>query len=55
MKSLTFKALSDPIRRKILEILKDGPMCASQISSQFHLTNATVSYHLKILKMIQKI
>ena len=25
-------------------------MCAGQISSQFHLTNATVSYHLKILK-----
>lgn len=50
MKSLTFKALSDPIRRKILEILKDGPMCAGQISSQFHLTNATVLYHLKILK-----
>ena len=46
----TFKALSDPARRRILELLKDGRLSAGDISRQFDMTQATVSYHLKILK-----
>ena len=46
----TFKALSDPERRKILDLLKAGPMSAGEIASNFDTTGATISYHLKILK-----
>jgi len=46
----TFKALSDPVRREILTMLKNGRMSAGDIASKFDLTNATVSYHLSILK-----
>ena len=46
----TFKALSDPIRRQILTMLKSGRMSAGEISSHFDMTQATVSYHLKLLK-----
>ncbi|MBR4724417.1 MAG: winged helix-turn-helix transcriptional regulator [Lachnospiraceae bacterium] len=46
----TFKALSDPVRREILSMLKEGRKSAGEISSQFDMTAATVSYHLKQLK-----
>lgn len=46
----TFKALSDPVRRQILELLKEGQMSAGEIGSHFEMTGATISYHLKILK-----
>ena len=46
----TFKVLSDPARREILIILKNGRMSAGDIASKFDLTNATVSYHLSQLK-----
>ena len=46
----TFKALSDPARRQILELLKKGPLSAGDITSHFEMTGATISYHLKILK-----
>ena len=46
----TFKALSDPVRRQILELLKKGPLSAGDIGSHFEMTGATISYHLKILK-----
>ena len=46
----TFKALSDPARRRILELLKDVRLSAGDISRHFDMTQATVSYHLKILK-----
>ena len=46
----TFKALSDPARRQILELLKKGPLSAGDIGSHFEMTGATISYHLKILK-----
>ena len=46
----TFKALSDPVRREILEMLKKGRMSAGDIGSQFDMTGATISYHLNILK-----
>ena len=46
----TFKALSDPVRRQILELLKKGPLSAGDIGSHFDMTGATISYHLKVLK-----
>ena len=46
----TFKALSDPVRRDILEMLKKGRMSAGDIGKQFDMTGATISYHLNILK-----
>lgn len=46
----TFKALSDPVRREILVILKKGRMSAGDIVNNFDMTGATISYHLSILK-----
>lgn len=46
----TFKALSDPVRRDILVMLKNGRLTAGEIAEKFELTNATVSYHLSQLK-----
>ena len=46
----TFKALSDPVRREILTMLKEGRMSAGDIAAKFDMTQATVSYHLKQLK-----
>ena len=46
----TFKALSAPERREILEYLKGGRLSAGEISSRFSMTNATISYHLGVLK-----
>ncbi len=46
----TFKALADPVRREILDYLKQGRMSAGDIAAKFDLTAATVSYHLSVLK-----
>jgi DNA-binding transcriptional ArsR family regulator len=46
----TFKALSDPVRREILVLLKGAPLSAGEIGSHFDMTGATISYHLSILK-----
>ena len=48
--SETMKALSDPARREILNMLKNGSMTAGDIAGRFDMTNATVSYHLSQLK-----
>ena len=46
----TLKALSDPIRREILNLLKAGPMAAGDIAARFDVTGAAVSRHLAVLK-----
>lgn len=46
----TMKALSDPTRRAILNMLKNRTMAAGDIASQFDMTGATISHHLSILK-----
>ena len=46
----TLKALSDPIRRDILNLLKQGRMSAGDISSRFDVTGASISRHLSVLK-----
>lgn len=46
-----FKALSDPVRREILTLLKQqGKMPAGEIAAEFELSNATISYHLSMLR-----
>lgn len=46
----TLKAISDSVRRDILQMLKSGRKSAGEIAEQFNLTGATVSYHLAKLK-----
>lgn len=46
----TLKAIADPVRRDILQMLKGGRKSAGEIAEQFNLTGATVSYHLSKLK-----
>lgn len=48
--SETLKAISDPVRRNILEMLKEEKKSVGELASEFHLTGATVSYHLTQLK-----
>lgn len=46
----TMKALSDPIRRSILEMLKTGRLSAGEIAEKFPVSGAAVSKHLSVLK-----
>ena len=46
----TLRALADPIRRDILNLLKSGKMSAGEISDHFPVTSASVSRHLSVLK-----
>ena len=48
--SETLKAISDPVRRNILEMLKEEKKSAGELASEFNLSGATVSYHLTQLK-----
>ncbi len=46
----TLKALSDPIRREILNLLKAGRLSAGEITDHFDVTAASISRHLSVLK-----
>ena len=46
----TMKALSDPVRREILELLKPGRLSAGDIAEKFPISGAAVSKHLSVLK-----
>ena len=46
----TLKALADPIRREILNILKNRKMSAGEIAAHFPVTDASISRHLSVLK-----
>ena len=46
----TLKALSDPIRRDILNLLKGGRLSAGEIADHFPVTGASISRHLSVLK-----
>ena len=46
----TFKALSDPTRREILNLLREGAKTAGEIGDHFPMTGATVSHHLSLLR-----
>ena len=45
-----FKALNDPTRREILEILNKGDLTAGEIADQFNMTKPSISHHLDLLK-----
>lgn len=47
--TLIFKALGDETRLKIVEMLSCGELCACDILESFHITQPTLSYHMKIL------
>lgn len=46
----TFRALSDPTRREILDLLKDGAKTAGDLAARFDMTGATISHHLSVLR-----
>ncbi len=46
----TFKALSDPQRRELLIMLRDGRMNAGELAEKLNVTPAALSYHLRLLK-----
>lgn len=50
MHESVFKAMSDPTRRRIIELLKDGPQTAGQIATHFPHAQPTISRHLTVLK-----
>lgn len=51
--NLLFKALRDPTRRRILEMLKERDLTVGEISEAFAMTTPSISYHLDLLKHAQ--
>ena len=51
----TLRALADPIRREILNLLKGGRMSAGEIVEHFDVTGASISRHLSVLKEADRI
>ena len=45
-----FKALSDPTRRKVLQLLRSGPMTAGELAEHFDVSKPTMSVHFKVLR-----
>jgi ArsR family transcriptional regulator, arsenate/arsenite/antimonite-responsive transcriptional repressor len=48
-----FKALNDPIRRDILELLKEKDLNAGEIAEHFNITKPSISHHLDLLKQAE--
>ncbi len=48
--NLVFKALSDPTRRRVLELLRAGPMTAGALSAPFPVSKPTMSAHFAVLR-----
>jgi DNA-binding transcriptional ArsR family regulator len=48
--NLIFKALSDPTRRRVLELLRERPMNAGDLAAEFPVSKATMSAHFAILR-----
>jgi ArsR family transcriptional regulator len=51
--NLLFKALNDPTRRAILELLREGPLTAGDIAERFNLSKPTISHHLDLLRQAE--
>jgi len=49
----SFKALSDPTRRKILRLLREKDMTAGEIADHFSMSKPSISHHLNLLKQTQ--
>ncbi len=45
-----FKALSDPTRRRVLQLLQNGPLSAGELGDHFDVTKSTMSAHFAVLK-----
>jgi ArsR family transcriptional regulator, arsenate/arsenite/antimonite-responsive transcriptional repressor len=45
-----FRALNDPSRREILELLNRGDLTAGEIADKFNMTKPSISHHLDLLK-----
>ena len=50
MNERVFKAIADPQRRKILQLLRDGAMTAGRLAEEFAISKGSLSYHFNILK-----
>jgi DNA-binding transcriptional ArsR family regulator len=48
--NILFRALNDPTRRQILEILREGDLTAGEIADRFDMTKPSISHHLDLLK-----
>jgi DNA-binding transcriptional ArsR family regulator len=48
--SEVFKALSDPTRRRVLQLLREGPLSAGELSDQFNVSKPTMSAHFAVLR-----
>lgn len=48
-----FKALNDPTRREILEMLKDGDLTAGEIADRFNISKPSISHHLDLLRQAE--
>lgn len=48
--NLVFKALSDPTRRQVLQLLRQGPMSAGELSNNFSVSKPTMSAHFSVLR-----
>ena len=48
--NLLFKALNDPTRRDILELLKEKDLTAGEIADQFNISKPSISHHLDLLR-----
>jgi DNA-binding transcriptional ArsR family regulator len=48
--SIVFKALADPTRRRVLELLKTGPMTAGELAAEFDVSRPTMSAHFAVLR-----
>jgi DNA-binding transcriptional ArsR family regulator len=51
--NLAFKALSDPTRRKILDLLRERNLTAGEIAEHFQMTKPSISHHLSLLKQAE--
>jgi ArsR family transcriptional regulator len=51
--NILFRALNDPTRRQILEILREGDLTAGEIADQFDMTKPSISHHLDLLKQAE--
>lgn len=48
--SAVFKALSDPTRRRVLQLLREGPKCAGELAEHFPVSKPTMSAHFAVLR-----
>lgn len=53
--NIVFKALNDPTRREILELLRKGDMTAGEIADSFDISKPSISHHLDLLKQAEMV